>query len=258
MSTALVEITRSGLVESRHNGFVCVANSRGELIATAGEPDTVTYIRSAAKPLQAINLFFSGAMEHFGFTEKELAIMCSSHYGEDMHREVIYGLLDKMGLCSGDLQCASPLSIKPSYRDEQLRLGLPINETNSDCSGKHCGFLSVCKAKGYPIETYREPDHPMQQELLKIIADMCCIEKEKIHLVSTLFSIVSNYYDKHGIEHDVLKAEFYNQAVTINLTEEVSIEMRIWCGQGSVTDVSLIEIGTGKVDIKDVIVFNAK
>jgi len=83
-------------------------------------------------------------------------------------------------------------------------------------------------------------------------------EKEKIHLVSTLFSIVSNYYDKHGIEHDVLKAEFYNQAVTINLTEEVSIEMRIWCGQGSVTDVSLIEIGTGKVDIKDVIVFNAK
>ena len=64
-------------------------------------------------------------------------------------------------------------------------------------------------------------------------------EKENIYLVSTLFSIVSNYYDKNGIKHDVLKAEFFNQAVTVNLTEDVSIEMRIWCGQGSVTEVSL-------------------
>lgn len=78
-------------------------------------------------------------------------------------------------------------------------------------------------------------------------------EKEKIHLVSTLFSLVSNYYDKNGIEHDVLKATFFNQAVTVNLTDDVSIEMRIWCGQGAVTDVSLIEAKTGKVNIKDVI-----
>ncbi len=78
-------------------------------------------------------------------------------------------------------------------------------------------------------------------------------EKEKIHLVSTLFSIVSNYYDKNGIDHDVLKSQFYNQAVTVNLTDEVSIEMRIWCGQGAVTDVSLIETKSGKVNIKDVI-----
>lgn len=83
-------------------------------------------------------------------------------------------------------------------------------------------------------------------------------EKDKIYFVSTLFSIVSNYYDKHGIEHDVLKADFFNQAVTVNLTEDVSIEMRIWCGQGSVTDVSLIEAGKGKVDIKDVISFKVK
>ena len=78
-------------------------------------------------------------------------------------------------------------------------------------------------------------------------------EKEKIHLVSTLFSIVSNYYDKNGIEHDVLKADFFNQAVTVDLTDDVSIEMRIWCGQGAVTDVSLIKTKTGKINIKDVI-----
>ena len=83
-------------------------------------------------------------------------------------------------------------------------------------------------------------------------------EKEKIHLVSTLFSVVSKYYEKHGIEYDVVKANFFNQAVTVNLTEDLSIEMRIWCGQGAVTDVSLIEKGTGKVNIKDVIEYYGK
>jgi len=83
-------------------------------------------------------------------------------------------------------------------------------------------------------------------------------EKEKIYLVSTLFSIVSNYYDKNGIDLDVLKADFFNQAVTVNITNDVSIEMRIWCGQGAVTDVSLIETGTGKVDIKDIIASKSK
>jgi len=182
MSVPLVEITRCGFVESRHHGSVCVVNSKGQLIASAGDPDMVTFIRSAAKPIQAINLFFSGAMEHFNFTQKELAIMCSSHYGEDMHRQVINELLDKMQLTHTDLHCGTPLSIKPSYRDEQLYQRLPIDETNSDCSGKHCGFLSVCKVKGYPIETYTEPDHPMQQEVLEIVAHMCCMEKEKIHI----------------------------------------------------------------------------
>ena len=77
-------------------------------------------------------------------------------------------------------------------------------------------------------------------------------EQEKIHLVSTLFSLVSNYYEKHGVEYDVVKADFFNQGVTVNLTEDVTIEMRIWHGQGAVTDVSLIEPGTGKVNIEDV------
>lgn len=83
-------------------------------------------------------------------------------------------------------------------------------------------------------------------------------EKEKIYLISTLFSVVSNYYEKNGIEHDVLKADFFNQAVTVNLTDDIAIEMRIWCGQGAVTDVSLIETGTGKVDIKDIIASKIK
>lgn len=182
MSEVLVEVTRSGLVESRHCGSVAVTNGKGELLAYAGDPTLVTYIRSAAKPFQAMNVLFSGAFEHYGFTEKELAIMCSSHYGEDFHRETIRGILAKIGLSHENLLCGAPLSINAAYHDRQLREHLPINETNSDCSGKHSGFLSVCQLKGYPIENYTSPDHPMQKEILHIVSEMCCVPEGDIHI----------------------------------------------------------------------------
>lgn len=78
-------------------------------------------------------------------------------------------------------------------------------------------------------------------------------EKEKIYLVSTLFSVIHKYYEKNEIEYHVEKANFYNFGVTVNLTDDTAIEMRLWCGQGALTCVSLIETGTGKVDMKDVI-----
>ena len=74
MSTVLVEVKRGSVVESRHYGSVAVVNGKGELIASAGDVDFVTYIRSAAKPFQALNVLFSGTMERYGFSEKELAI----------------------------------------------------------------------------------------------------------------------------------------------------------------------------------------
>lgn len=175
MSEVLVEVTRGNIIESRHRGSVAVVNGKGELIAYAGDPTFMTYIRSAAKPFQAMNVLFSGAFEKFDLTQKELAIMCSSHYGEDIHRETIRSILKKIGATHDDLLCGTPLSISAAYRDKQLWDHLPIDETNSDCSGKHSGFLAVCKAKGYPLDTYTSPQHPMQKELLHIISEMCGI-----------------------------------------------------------------------------------
>ena len=79
-------------------------------------------------------------------------------------------------------------------------------------------------------------------------------EKENIFLVSTLFSVLSAFYDKNCLEYDIKKANFHNIAVTVNLTDDTSVELRLWLGQGAVTTVSLIAAGSGKVDIQDVIV----
>ncbi len=181
MSVLLANVTRGNIVESRHRGYVAVTDGKGRILASAGDVEGyVTYMRSAAKPLQALNVIFSGAADKFQFTEKELAITCSSHFGQEIHQEVIYGILKKIGLTTDDLLCGTPLSINLPYMQRQLRENMVLDQTSSDCSGKHSGFLSVCKAKGYPTARYNSPDHPMQREVLHIVSQMTGVPEEEI------------------------------------------------------------------------------
>src|ERR671929_1262295 len=85
----LVEVRRGPIAESRHRGHVAAVDGEGRLVATLGEPETVTYLRSSAKPFQAVPLVTSGAADSFGFTEKEIAIACASHNGEPIHTETV-------------------------------------------------------------------------------------------------------------------------------------------------------------------------
>src|SRR5437868_7675647 len=77
----LVEVRRGPIVESRHRGHVAAVDGEGGLVAGLGEPETVTYLRSSAKPFQALPLVTSGAAGRFGLTEVELAVACGSHSG---------------------------------------------------------------------------------------------------------------------------------------------------------------------------------
>ncbi len=180
MPALLAEVTRGPIVESRHYGHVAVCDSDGRLIAYAGEPETVSYMRSAAKPIQTLNVFMSGAYERFGFTDEEIAIMCGSHFGEESHKRVVLGLLDKIGLSLDDMLCGCPLSIKPALCEAQLRENRTLYPYNSDCSGKHCGFLASCLAKGYPIQAYNRPEHWMQKDVLRIFSEITRVPEDQI------------------------------------------------------------------------------
>ncbi len=180
MAEVLAEVTRGPVTESRHWGDIAVCNSSGKILASAGDPGFVTYLRSACKPIQALNRFCSGAAEKWRFTQKEYAIMCASHYGLPMHRDIILGLLEKLGCSLDDLRTGAPLSISPAYREEQLRDRLELKPYHSDCSGKHCGFLADCIAEGYPTENYDDPNHPLQREILKIVSEIAGLPAEEI------------------------------------------------------------------------------
>src|SRR5690348_10452500 len=100
-----VELVRGGIVESRHRVHAAVVDGAGALVASAGDPDFVTFWRSAAKPFQAMPLVTDGALEHFGITREELALTCASHSSEASQVELVRGFLKRIGCTERDLLC---------------------------------------------------------------------------------------------------------------------------------------------------------
>lgn len=182
MSEILIDVSRGPIVESSHRGDVVVVNTQGKILTSIGNPHKVTYIRSAGKPLQVLNVFLSGAAERFDFTDAEIAIMCASHYGEDFHRQTIAGILSKLDLPLDALQCGSTLSIKSEYAKEQIAGRIQLQPSNNDCSGKHTGMLAACLMNDYDLASYTGVSHPVQQDILKVVAGICGLESGQIHL----------------------------------------------------------------------------
>ena len=130
-----------------------VAVRDGEVVAAAGDRGLVCLFRSSAKPIQALLL----ARARPDLEDAELAIACASHRAEPAQIAAARSLLGKAPATEDDLECG----------DQE---GRPSGAIHNNCSGKHAGFLAVCRAHGWEIEGYRLPDHPLQQALLEEIA----------------------------------------------------------------------------------------
>lgn len=182
MSTPLLELTRGPIVECIHRGDIAVTDTDGNLLASVGNPGKNTYFRSAAKPIQALHLFTSGAYDHFGFLPEEIAIICSSHYAEEFHRRTITKILSKIGLSQDHILGGTVTSLNTEYALQLARDQIELSPIFSDCSGKHAGMLAACVHKGYDLTTYLQPEHPCQQNILQIIADICSINRDSIQI----------------------------------------------------------------------------
>ncbi|TGE31809.1 asparaginase [Desulfosporosinus sp. Sb-LF] len=182
MSEILINVSRGPLVESCHRGDAVVVDKSGKVLSYIGDPYKVTFIRSAGKPLQTINVILSGAAKRFGFSDAELSIMCASHYGEQFHRETVIGILKKIGLSIDSLLCGTTLSIDQAYALELVSQNFKLNPTNSDCSGKHAGMLATCIHLGLSIHDYTHENHRLQKDILKTVASICEIDENYISL----------------------------------------------------------------------------
>jgi L-asparaginase II len=168
----MVEVRRGGQVESLHCGAAAVANARGEIVAGWGDVDTVIYPRSALKPIQAIALVETGAFEKLGLTQRHLALACASHRGETFHTELVASWLGQLGLGEDALACGPDQPMDPAAAANALLNGHAKRRIYHNCSGKHCGFLSVCRHAGWPVEGYDRLDHPAQQLYLDALSEM--------------------------------------------------------------------------------------
>jgi L-asparaginase II len=184
MTTLLVEVMRGSAVESVHHGTVAVVDTAGRLVAWAGDPEQFAYFRSSAKPFQAIPVIESGAADAFGFTPAELALCCASHHAEPHHQREVSAMLAKLGLTDSALRCGIPLPGDEAEAGRILSGLVPRSPLQCDCSGKHTGMLATCVHMGYPIESYLEPDHPVQQMIRGIMAEVCRLPESDLRLAT--------------------------------------------------------------------------
>ena len=176
----LVEVRRGAITESRHRGHIAVVKANGQITSYAGDPANVTFLRSSAKPFQAIPLLVSGAADRFGFTDEEVALACASHNGEPIHTEIAASMLKKIGLGREALKCGvhEPYSAKAAA-DLRSKCESP-NVLHNNCSGKHAGMLAVAKHLDAPTETYDHADNPVQLAIGRVVAQFSDIPLEDL------------------------------------------------------------------------------
>ncbi len=144
----MVEVTRGPVVEARHVVHA-VAIRDGKLELALGDPGLVTFLRSSAKPLQALPTVRARP----DLDDEEIALMCASHLAAPEQLAVVRRLL-----------AAAPA------REDELECGIDDSRIEHNCSGKHAGLLALCRARGWPSDGYRLAGHPCQEAMLAELA----------------------------------------------------------------------------------------
>ncbi|MGC9524437.1 MAG: asparaginase [Limnospira sp.] len=153
-----VRLLREGITEAVHRIQATVCDNRGRVLFVAGYPDTGTFVRSALKPFQALAVTNTGTLERYDLTDRDLAIVCSSHHGDIEQARQAFNILWRCDIDPSHLQCPTP----PGKRS-------PLQH---GCSGKHAGMLAVCRQRHWPLETYLQRKHPVQQLIISKVGEL--------------------------------------------------------------------------------------
>jgi len=166
----LLIMNRGGKPENVHRGRIAVVSAEdGKLLHACGDADESVYVRSTAKPIQAIASLLDRAAEAYGFEPRHLALLAASHRGSQQQVEALEEILALTGLDEDLLAIQPTLPVGRRARDQYVASGGQPRKLFHTCAGKHLGVLAWSKLKGWPLEGYIRPDHPAQQEIIRRI-----------------------------------------------------------------------------------------
>ncbi|MFF2154517.1 asparaginase [Paenibacillus chitinolyticus] len=168
--TPLVEEYRGGVLENVHYGAVSIVDEKGRILYSAGDPEHLTFLRSAAKPFQALPVMKRKVDEVYGLTGQEAALFSASHRGERFHIDALESMLLKTGIKEEGLHCCESYPLNEDAKAERLRDREPKRRIFHNCSGKHTGLIALSKHMGWDERTYYEPEHPVQKEIVETLA----------------------------------------------------------------------------------------
>lgn len=177
----LIEHTRGNIAEVIHAGAIAVVDTRGKLIANAGDANALTFTRSTLKPFQALPFLQGGGPKHFDFTLPQIALLCASHNGEDMHIKQVDEMLEKIGTTHHTLQCGCHVPLIFSYGGHAAPAGLQYDERYNNCSGKHTGFVAHCVQHSLTLQDHLDRAHPLQAAIRTQVARVAqCTESDLV------------------------------------------------------------------------------
>ncbi|CEJ48337.1 asparaginase [Umezakia ovalisporum] len=160
-----VRLLREGIIESRHIVQAVVCDERARVLSVAGNSETAAFVRSALKPFQALAVTTTGTLERYHLSDRDLAIITSSHQGTIEQVRQAFNILWRADLDPNALQCPIPQGKK--------------SPLEYNCSGKHAGMLAVCQQRHWPLNNYLERKHPVQQLILSKVAELLRMPAEE-------------------------------------------------------------------------------
>jgi L-asparaginase II len=140
----------------------------------------VAFARSAIKPLQALPLIELGVTDRYGLSERELALCCASHSGEEYHTEAARSILRKIGVDETALACGPHAPFHEPSAAALSSSGVEPGRIHNNCSGKHAGMLALARCQGWPIAGYQQAAHPVQKLMLETVARWTAMAEEEI------------------------------------------------------------------------------
>ena len=178
----LLRVWRGDRVESQHRGAWVLVDSGGRVIDGAGAFAAPFFARSTLKSLQALPLLETGAADHFGYSDSDLALALASHNAEACHTDGVRAILERLGLGVDALQCGPQKPSDPEVRAELARRGESPTALHNNCSGKHAGFLALAAHLGVPLERYIDPESEGQVLVRRAVVEMTGVPAEDLHV----------------------------------------------------------------------------
>jgi len=173
----ITKFFRGNIIENFHISYAVVVNDHGKVIFSAGDQNFPSYIRSAAKPFQAVAMLEAGIVDKCGLTNEELALLCSTHNGEVIHVDLLREMMRKVDITVDDLQCGVHPPIDRSSYEQLILQGKRPTTVHNACSGTHIGMIAMAKAMDVAIENYNLENHPIQKNIFEKIQTYSEMEK---------------------------------------------------------------------------------
>ena len=164
----LVHVTRGGFVESAHRATLVATDGEVGAPLRHGRVDDPVLPRSSLKPIQALAMVRHGLY----LPPHLLALVCSSHSGEQEHRDAVGEILATVGLDLDALRNTPALPLGELEHARWLAAGTEPAPVAQDCSGKHAGMLVTCRVNDWPTESYLDPARPLQQAIAATTAEV--------------------------------------------------------------------------------------